>query len=60
MQEVNAAGLATELIKLMIQHQTNPALLPPSALGSDEQAKKAAQAIATLRQELIERLKQQP
>ena len=58
MQEISAASLATELIKLIIQHQTN--LLPTVALGSPEQAQKAAQAIATLRRELTEQLEQQP
>lgn len=58
MQEVNAASLATEFIRLMLQHQST--LLPNGVLASDEQAKKAAQAIATLRQELIAQLTQQP
>lgn len=59
MQEVNAASKADEFIKLIIQHH-------PSAFGShvplsnEEEAKKAAQAIAKLRSELIAQLKPQP
>jgi uncharacterized protein (DUF305 family) len=55
MQELNAANLATEFIKLIIQHH-------PSAFGShvplsnEEEAKKAAQAISKLRSELIAQL----
>lgn len=57
MQVVNAAQKADEFIKLIIQNQ--PGVLPPNALVSEEQAQRAAQAIAKLRSELIEQLKPQ-
>lgn len=57
MQDVNAASQATELVRLIIQHC--PQAMGVASLSSEEGAKKAAQAIATLRSELIEKLKQQ-
>lgn len=58
MQEVHAVSLADEFIRLMLQHQS--IVLPQGTFADDEQARTAAQAIATFRQELIARLMQQP
>lgn len=57
MDSTNAGNFASELIRLMVQHQTG--LLPPNSLGNDDQARKAAQAIAAFRKELIAQLAQQ-
>lgn len=58
MQEVHAADLANNLIKLMVQHQQN--LFGSAPANCAENAKTTAQALAALRAELIEQLKQQP
>jgi hypothetical protein len=59
MQEVNAANLATELVKMIIQNYPN-AMGTTAPLSNDETARKVAQAIAILRSELITKLTPQP
>lgn len=58
MQEVNAANKADDIIKLMIQHQSDAFGTYP--LTDMSQAKKVALTLATLRSELIAQLMPQP
>jgi hypothetical protein len=55
MQEVNAATLATDLIKLIIQYHPS-AMGTHAPLSNEESARKVAQAISILRSELITKL----
>ena len=58
MQEANAANKADDIIKLMIQHQSDAFGTYP--LTDLSQAKKVALTLATLRSELIAQLMPQP
>lgn len=59
MNETQATKKADELISLLIQHQAG-LLGVVTPLASDEGAKQAAQALATLRATLITQLAPQP
>ncbi len=58
MQQVNAAAIANDIIKLLLTHQQNP--LGTSPLLDEADAQKAAKTLAAFRKELIALLKDEP
>jgi hypothetical protein len=58
MNEDEAAKLANQVIGAILEHQPRPFAWDP--LDNEDTAKRAAKAIASFRQELIDALKNQP